>query len=110
MNPKHYVNINKHLPDFTPYKRAVSVPLALWRCDGPLLCHRLGLAGTAFTSEILLLRGQSWLEEKPPPEDDSGSEFSASNSWLSCRASKGLAGAGAAGTVCVRDKWGKNSF
>lgn len=94
---------------FTPYRTAASVPLALWRCVEPWFCHRLGLAGTAFTSEFLA-RSQSWLEEQPPPEDNSGSEFSASNSWLSCRASKGLAGAGAAGTVLVRDKWGRRGF
>lgn len=74
---------------------------ALWCCAE--------LAGAAFTSAFLLFRGQFWLGEKPPPEDNSGSEFSASNSWLSCRASKGLACAGAAGTVLDRDKRGTHN-
>ncbi|KAF3845375.1 hypothetical protein F7725_008538 [Dissostichus mawsoni] len=73
----------------TPYRTAASVPLALWRRVEPLLCHRLGLAGPPPP------------EGQPSAEEDSGSEFSASNSWLSCRASKGLAGAGAAATVDV---------
>lgn len=114
MNPKHLlieIKLNfspyrKSSPDITPYRTAASVPLALCplcRCVEPLLCHLLGLAGTAFTSEFLLFRSQSWLAEQPPPEDDSGSEVSASNSWLSCRASNTLAGAGAAGTVLDRD-------
>lgn len=95
--------------DITPYSTAASVPLALFRCVEPLVCRCLRLAPDAFTSE-LLLRGQSWREKEPPPVDESGSELSASNSWLSCRASKGLAGAGAAGTVVGRDKWETRAF
>lgn len=89
---------------FTPYRTAASVPLALCRCVEPLLCRRLGLVAATFPSVLLLFRVQSWLGEQLLPVDVSGSEFSASNSWLSCRASIGLAGAGAAGTVVGRDK------
>lgn len=84
---------------FTPYRRAVSAPLALCLRDEPKFCRRLGLMGTA-----LPVLEQSWLEEQLPLEAERGSEFSASNSWLSCRASKGLAGAGAAGTAVVGDR------
>ncbi|TNN55319.1 hypothetical protein EYF80_034451 [Liparis tanakae] len=88
-----YLHLRRHLADVTPYRTAASVPLALCRCAEPPLFHRLGLPGPAFTSELLLARGRSWLEE-----DSSGSDISASNSWLSCSASNALAGAAAAGT------------
>lgn len=97
--------------EFTPYSTAASVPLALWRCMEPLLCRSLGLEGAARSSELRLPqllppRGRSWLgEELRPPEGVSGSEFSASNSWLSCKMSKGLAGGGAAGTVLDTHQW-----
>lgn len=100
--------IIKKTSQITPYRTAASVPLTLCRCVELLHCRRLWLAGSAFTWELLLLRDQSWLQEQFTSEDDSGSEFSASNSWLSCRASNGLAGAGAAGTVIDRGKQGHN--
>lgn len=102
-----FCGLKRHLADITPYRTAASVPLALCRVAEPLLFHRVGLAGAAFTSVLLLVRGRSWLEGQPVPEDSSGSDISASNSWLSCSAPNALAGVGAAGTVLDRDKGGR---
>lgn len=78
---------------FTPYRMAASVPLALRRCVEPFLCRRSGLSG--WVSKTISFRRRSWPGDRRTPEEGNVSEFSASNSSLSWRASNGLAGASA---------------